>query len=168
MTWTTRRVLGYAVVIQFLYMLAVTALVLLDPSVTRTARPDLAASGPSLRDQLLSLSGLFGGVTVGVLLSRFPVGFRWRREGHSAFDALLVGALAATTAAGAYILATFAFLVGRTLLTKGVFAPLIIGVGTLAGIVGFLFVGVLLGAAAGLAGFWGGGLLATAVPASSG
>lgn len=150
MKWTPLRIASAAVLVEFLWIVAVVVAALYVPALTATPGMEgEVGTGPPLREQLLASTGVVGGLVVVVLVGRFPVGYRWNRIGYTASDAgYYAAAAAAVGTAGAFAgLATFQIV--RTWVETGVFAPLLIGVVSAVRLGGFVLLSVVAGFVAG-------------------
>lgn len=146
MKWTPLRVASAAVLVEVAWIVAVVVAALYVPELTATPGMEgEVGTGPPLREQLLASTGVVGGLVVGVLMGRFPVGYRWDRVGYTASDAGYYAAAASAVGTGGAFVGLAAFQIVRTWVETGVVAPLLIGVVSAIRLGGFVFVSIVAG-----------------------
>lgn len=150
MTWTGLRIVAVAAGVEAVWIAGVVVAALYVPALTAT--PGMVGqigTGPTLRAQLLASTGLVGGLVVGVLLSRVPLGYHWDRVGYSWFNAGYYAALASFVGTSVTFTALTVVQIVRIWAEMQVVAPLLIGVVTFTRLGGFVFLGVVGGFVAG-------------------
>lgn len=166
MNWTGFRVAAVAAAVEAAWIVAIVVTARYVPALTAT--PGMVGqigTGPVLREQLLASTGLVGGLAVGVLLSRVPLGYRWDRVGYSWFNAGYYAAVASLVATAGTFIALTVVQIARVWAETQAVAPLIIGIVSLMHLGGFVFVGVVGGFIAGAGCFVLGNTVAVVVNA---